>query len=102
MKTYYCGIRMSVQARRAVENAISTNGKYAKAYFWTPGCNAAMRRENEKRFFEENQDFSLKKGGDTIKVMFDYSESCKNVHYSLNITVNDEKKDIRALKNLLR
>mgnify|MGYP000919456446 FL=1 len=102
MKTYNITNRMSKQARKAVENAIATNKKYSDSYFFKPGCTSGTRRGNEERFAKENPDFSLQKGEDTIDVKFSYSESCKNVYYSLTVMVNDEKKDIRALKNLLR
>ena len=102
MKTYNITNRMSKQARKAVENAIATNEKYSNSYFFAPSSSAHGRRSNENKFLEQNPDFCLIKGKNIIKVAFTYDESCKNVYYTLTVMVNDEKKDIRALKNLLR
>ena len=92
---------MSKEARTAVENAIATNEKYSNSYFFLPSSSAAGRRANEKKFLEQDPDFCIVNGKDFIKVAFTYNESCKNVYYSLDITVNDEKKNIRTLKKLL-
>lgn len=101
MKTYNITNRMSKEARKAIENAIATNEKYSNSYFFSPSSSAAGRRSNENKFLEQNPDFCLVKGKNIIKVAFTYDESCKNVYYTLTVIVNDEKKDIRALKKLL-
>lgn len=102
MKTYNITKRMSKEAHKAIENAVVVNEKYSHSIFFHPGTTAGTRRGNEERFFEKNPDFSIKNGKDLIKVRFTYSESCKNVYFSLKVSVNDEKKDIRILKNFLK
>jgi len=101
MKTYNITKRMSKEAHKAIENAVVVNEKYSHSIFH-PGITAGTRWGNEKRFFEKNPDFRIKNGKDLIKVRFTYSESCKNVCFSLKVSVNDEKKDIRILKNFLK
>ena len=101
MKTYNITNRMSKEARKEIENTIETNEKYAHSYFFHPGVTASQRRANEEVFNRQNQPYTLINGRDTIVVSYNYSESCKNVYYSLSVMVNKEKKDIRVLKKLL-
>lgn len=101
MKTYYCAVKMSIQARKAIENVIATNEKYSNSHFFKPGCTSGTRRGNEERFRKENSSFLLKNSFHDIKVIPYYSETCNKVYYSLCVTVNGEKKDIRVLKKLL-
>lgn len=92
---------MSKKAHKAIENAVVVNEKYSHSYFFHPGVTASQRRANEERFNRQNKPYTLINGRDTIIVSYNYSESCKNVYYSLSVTVNDEKKNISILKKLL-
>lgn len=101
MKTFNVTNRLSAQARKEIERIIETNQKYSNSYFWRPDSSASGRRSKEKKFREFNPDVTFVKSGKTIKVHMTYQESCKNCYYQCLITVNDEIKDIRAVKALL-
>lgn len=84
----------------------------AKTYFWKPAESASGRRRNEERHLSEVALFfnaigmSVERNGDkvtgvagAIKAVFQYSESCKNVYKSLDITNNGKRSNIRLLRN---
>lgn len=102
MKTYNVTNRISAQARAEIERIIETHNKYKGAYFFTPAGSASVRRRNEERFAENNPDTSFVRGEAIISVSMSYKESCKNVYYTLCVSVNGEKKNISAIKNLLK
>ncbi len=102
MKTYNVTKRVSAQARAEIVRIIETHNRYKGAYFFTPSCNASGRRRNEERFYENNPDVSFLHGSTLISVSMSYEESCSNVYYSLIVLVNGVKKNISAIKNLLK
>lgn len=102
MKTYNITNRLSAQAKKAIVNAIAQHEKYKNSYFWNPGSSSNWRRSNESKFRQNHPEFVLKKGEQLIEVLPEYSESCNHVYYSMSIYVNDKKKDIRAIKSLLK
>lgn len=86
----------------------------ANTYFWNSGSSASNRRNNEKRKTDEVFSF-LKSLGfedidsnntcvhmkkENIEVVFDYSESSKNVYKHLSITVNGKNSNIKSLRKL--
>lgn len=112
MKTYNLTNRVSLQAKKEINRILSTHDKYKKAYFFNPDSSANGRRRNESEFENSNPDVAFIKNGSLIKVSMNYSESCKNVYYSISITQDDFYKDesvskpvsknITTIKNLLK
>lgn len=102
MKTYNITNRISAQAKKAIQNMIDGHERYSKSYFWKSGGNSSSRRGAEKKFKSNYPEFELIKGDQKITVSPSYQESCKNVYYSLSISVNDQSKDIRTLKNIIK
>lgn len=102
MKTYNVTNRVSAQARAEIERIIETHNRYKGAYFFTPACNASRRRYNEERFFENNPDVSFLRGNTLISVSMRYEESFRNVYYTLYVIVDGKRKNISAIKNLLK
>lgn len=103
MRTYNITNRISTQARREIERIIKTHERYRKAYFFHPNESSSGRRRNEKRFKEVNPDVSFQRGTEVISVSMEYSESCRNVYYTLYINSSTEgKKNIGYIKKLLK
>lgn len=102
MKKYNTVNRVSAKAKQEIESIIRMHETYKNSYFWKAGGSAGERRSNEKRFASRypSVSFITKKG--TILVEPSYSESCNNVYYSLSITLDEEKKNITTLKNLIK
>lgn len=90
------------KTKEMIENTVDTHQYHKNSYFFDPAANARGRRAKEASFFENNPDYSLVDGNDKIEVTFYYRQTCKNVYYRLSITFNDQKKDIRLLKRLLK
>lgn len=93
--------RLSSQAKAWIKNCIEMHDYYKRSYHWSGSNVANIRRNNEKRFAARHPPFDLINGDSLIEVRPAYSESCRNVYYSLSVYVNGEKKDIRYLKNLV-
>ena len=101
MKTYNLTNRISATARKELERIIATHEKYHKSFFFKSDSSASGRRRNEKAFIKRNPDvaFQTKKG--LLEVQMRYSESCKNVYYSISITIDGKSRNITAIKSLL-
>lgn len=88
----------------------------ANTFFWKPSINADGRRRNEIKRNEEVKNWLLSKGFDIdedradgvrgvkkdldLEVIFNYSESCKNVYKNLAINKAGKKSNITALRKL--
>ena len=83
--------------RSLLVDILDTHEKYSKSYFWSPRGNASQRRREE---FETELSFLWK--GQKVEISQDLSISCKNFYYTLNIFVDDCKKDIRIIKEILK
>lgn len=101
MKTYNIANRKSKTALSAIKNAISTHEHYKNSYFWKSQGNAGSRRNNESKFKSSNPNFNLITKNGLVNVEFSYSESARNVYYSMTITLDGVKKNITYLKNLI-
>lgn len=100
MKTFKATNKVSAQLKQRIQSVLDTHGKYKNAYFWSSAGNASQRRRNEEKFAESNPDFNIETKNGLVEVSFSYSESCKNIYYSLDIRLDGEKKDIRLLKKI--
>mgnify|MGYP000887714678 CR=1 FL=1 len=101
MRTYTRNTRTSKDLRTAIENCLDFHGKYRNSYFWSSRGNAAQRRRDEERFETQNPSFDIVTPAGTIRVRPSLDISCKNVYYSLEITLDGEKKNIGVLKGLI-
>lgn len=80
-----------------INEVIKTSEKYKGCYFWTVSLSASQRRAKE---FEKEEMFEF--GRKIYRIQQNLSISCKNYYYTQFITVDDEKKDIRVLKSVLK
>lgn len=84
--------------KKQIESIINEHEGNGKSYyFWSPPSNAFSRRAKE---YETKVEFELK--GKKYEVSQKLECSCKNYYYSLSITVDGSKKDVRALKKALK
>ena len=92
---------MNNKIKTKINSYLTMHEKYRHAYFWTSFGNAASRRNQEKKFADSYPIFFFRNNGKLIEVKPYFSLSCRNVYYKLEIRVNGEKKDIRALKKII-
>lgn len=76
---------------------IAEHERHKKCYFWSPPGSASQRRAAE---FEMELIFNL--DGKRYVIIQEKSCSCKNVYFSTSIRINGEKKNITAVKRLLK
>lgn len=82
--------------KNALNTIISEHERCKKSYFWKSFGNAAQRRKNE---FCNELNFVL--NNTEYVIVQEMTQSCKNVYFSTHIELNDEKKNITALKKLV-
>tara|TARA_R110002050_G_scaffold67141_3_gene145475 strand:- start:482 stop:799 length:318 start_codon:yes stop_codon:yes gene_type:complete len=91
--------RTSPKLRKLILKTLETHEKYKSSYLWRPSRSASGRRYNEKNFPINKYKILTKQG--LLRVNAHYKESCNNIYYSLNIQLEDKKKSIRILKQLI-
>ncbi len=82
-----------------LEEMVQHHEYFKKSYFWTPPANSAQRRAYEKNN-SVHYEFAHKKK--KYEVNLEISCSCQNIYYKANIYVNGERKNIRAIKKVIR
>lgn len=82
-----------------IETILARHQKYKNCYFWTNTGSAASRRAQEARD-SETLEFDFK--GDHYLIRQDVTCSYRNTYYSLHVERNGQRKDVRAVKGLLR
>ena len=82
---------------KTLEHILHRHLKYQNCYFWKSPSSAGERRQME---FVTNDE--LKYQGHEYKITQQLHCSCKNIYYSLLVLVDDKKKDIRAIKALVK
>ena len=87
------------QIKKEIEKAIELHEKMKNSFFWSSPAGAASRRSYEK--YNSNS-CSFEYNNNTITVEQNTSCSCKNIYYTAVIKVNGIRKDIRALKKVLK
>tara|TARA_R110002050_G_scaffold300199_2_gene468157 strand:- start:2517 stop:2870 length:354 start_codon:yes stop_codon:yes gene_type:complete len=93
---------LSPSAREVIENTITQHAKYRNSFLWNSSMKASTRRWKEANVWAAHPGYNLVKGADVYRVRPYYRESAKNVYYRLDIQVNNVKKNISALKKLLK
>ena len=69
------------------------------SYFWTPYIHASMRRHWKKC---NNKELEFDYEGDHYYIEQYAKMSCQNVYTGLSVYKNDEQKDLRTIKKLVR
>ncbi len=85
----------------------------ANTYFWASSGSASTRRRNEERHqaevaaYFERLGMTITRSGDyvtgqncSVRAVFYYRESCKNVYKSLSVTRDGKRSNITALRKL--
>ena len=84
--------------RAKIRQIVNLHTKMKSSFFWRPPPNASGRRS-----YEKSHSNSISFTHEKKKYVIRQSTECsaKNIYYSLNISVNGMKKDIRALKSII-
>lgn len=80
-----------------INEIVKTSEKYKGCYFWNVVLSASQRRDRE---FASEEIFEFERK--VYKIQQELTISCKNYYYTQIITVDDEKKNLRALKSVLK
>lgn len=82
---------MNVQriTREELEKAIAHFERFGKTYFWTPPCNAAGRRAEEKR---NSKEWEFTVNGEQVIAKVEISCSVRNYYAHRSVTVGEERK----------
>ena len=100
-KVYKATSRVSKSLREAIKNTLDYHEKFRGCYFWTNTGNAAYRRHLEEKFAGNNPHYSIETGKGMVHVEPTLSINCNNFYYSLNVSLDGEKKTIRLLKGII-
>ena len=84
-------------AFRAIEVFLDNHPTYKNSYVWSPPSSASGRRKMEFEF-----DYSFIFNGKQFDLEQSLTCSCANIYWSSTVYVDGDKKDIRALKKLLK
>lgn len=82
-----------------LNEVIDWREKTKSSYCWTSYPSASMRRHWERC---NNKELEFDYDGDHYYIEQNASMSCKNVYTSLSVYKNGEKKDLRAIKKLVK
>ena len=94
----YKRIKGSNLGKRLIE-ILSTHQSMKGAYFYRPPSTARGRRTYEERNSATEE---FKFHGKHYQIEQDTSCSCKNVRYSRSVVVDGVRRDVRAIKSLLK
>ena len=81
------------------EKVISLQEKMKNSYFWDPPQSASTRRSYES-YNSQSYEFIYK--GKKYKFCQSTVCSCRNVYFSSVFCINDERKDLRLVRKLLK
>lgn len=85
-----------LRLRNQIIKFIDSAEKYKNSYFWTAPASA-----NSRRAMEFENSFSFEIEGFVYEVEESLRATCKNIYYTKSIYVDEEKKDMRAVKKAL-
>ena len=85
---------------QTLKSVIAQHDRFKSAYFWSPPCNANGRRHMERQNTREPISFVFR--GSTYSIEQSVDCSCANVYYRFRVFVDGVKRDIRAIKKLVR
>ena len=81
-----------------IRGIIDLHADMQGAYFWRPPSSAPQRRAYER---ERTHSLTFKVNGVLWEINQVTDCSCKNIYYSLDVRVDGNKKNVRALKKLI-
>jgi hypothetical protein len=90
---------LSKKIRDICTEIVTLHSKMGGAFFYSPPSTASARRSYEKN---HSLDYDFAVDGKKYSVDIVTSCSCKNVYYNCTITVDGVKKNITAIKKLLK
>ena len=85
--------------KELLQTILDTHVKFKNSYFWTSPGNASSRRSLER---QNSNEIDFHHNGHHYKIYQSVSCSCRNVYYHLCVYVDGVKKDVRAIKKIIR
>jgi len=83
-----------------IKDRIDNHEKFKGSYFWSPPQKASARCAYEN--IHSRSPYKFKKAGKVYEITQEVECTCKNIYYKFSVKVDDVKKDIRALKKLIK
>ncbi len=102
MKEFIIKNQISVEAENEIKRIIDTHTSMRHRFYDETDYTTWSRRKNVFDFFQRNPDVRFTINDDEIIVFMMYSPLYGKISYRLIVLLNDEKKDIRLLKKLLK
>ena len=92
--------RLTRGNRQKIEDALSNHEKLRHSYLWNGDHGNGQQRSRE----EEERNFAIKfqYAGEEYRYVSNVSISRKNFYYKGSFWLNDEKRDARLFKSLLK
>lgn len=90
-------VQLTPETKAEIRETLNLHDRYDGCYFWTPRGNAASRRREE---FSRSFEFTSPKG-DKIEVSQSLSISCRNFYYSLTVTRNGNRSNVKLLRGMV-
>lgn len=91
-----CTLSSDSTTATQIAEVIAEHERHQGCYFWSPRAQASRRRAAE---FDVRYTWIV--AGETITVHQSHRESCKNVYYRFNVTVNGRRSNVTALRRAL-
>jgi len=91
---------MNDELKSTLAEIIDQHERFKNSYFWRPPSSAAARLAYEKKHTRD--DVMFEHNGKQHLVTQTVDCSCKNVYYRFAVFVDGIKRDIRALKRLVK
>lgn len=97
MKTYK---RLkNTNALRQMKEISELHAEMKNSYFWSPPSNASRRRRYEEA---RSNALEFRYNGQHYSIDQDTTCSCNHIYYRLTVLVDGDKKDIRAIRKLIK
>ena len=90
-------VAMFAEHGATLRAVLDAHARFKSSYFWTPPSSASGRR---RMAADNSRDLNFEYDGRTYSVCQDVGCSCRNVYYKLAVTVDGDRKDVRAIKRL--
>ena len=91
---------MKTPSIKHLNEIVDQHERFKSSYMWSPPGAASMRRNYERDNSIEPLNFKFDRDQYAIEQNVDCS--CRNIYYRFSIHRNGEKKNIRALKSLIK
>jgi len=88
---------MDEQIKSQIEEILARHDRFRNSYFWTSPGSASMRRRMEA---DNSVNLEFTHNGRVYQIHQTVSCSCKNVYYRLEVAVDGQKKNVRAIKSI--